>query len=115
MARDLNTVRNAPQPRCSENDKDAMAELQDTSTCAPRAAHGSQGSGCSSSCRRQVQADDRMMDGKAMMNLGNRQIFSYHRDLVNTSEHAFLINPGMNCNMPREASAFLAYILLESS
>lgn len=77
--------------------------------------HGSQGSGYSSSCRRQVQADDGMMDGKAMMNLGNRQIFSYHRDLVNTSEHAFLINPGMNCDMPREASAFLAYILLESS
>lgn len=51
-----------------------------------------------------------MTDGKAMMNPGSRQIFSYQRDLVNTSEHAFLVNPGMNCNMPREASAFLSHI-----
>lgn len=48
------------------------------------------------------------------MNLGNRQIFSYQRDLVNTSENAFLVNPGMNHKMPREASAFLSHILQDS-
>jgi len=55
-----------------------------------------------------------MTDSKAMMNAGNRQIFSYQKDLLNTSEHAFLVNPGMNCTMPREASAFLSHILQES-
>lgn len=76
--------------------------------------HGTQGSGWRSSCGRQVQADDTMTDGKAMMNLGNKQIFSYQRDLVNTSDHAFLVNPVMNHYMPREASAFLSHILQES-
>lgn len=42
----------------------------------------------------------------AMMNLGNKQILSYWRDRGNTSERAFWVKRGMNCDMTMQASAF---------
>lgn len=55
-----------------------------------------------------------MMDMEVMMNLGNKQILSYWRDLGNSSECAFWVKPGMNCDMMMQASAFLSSTEQES-